>query len=209
MPQPKLISAMRTALAALTLVVAAGGAQAQSASDIAACRDVKDSLLRLRCFDDVSKPAAQAAPATTTAAPKLKAPDFAAYAVAPYRGPIGLPDFRGRDRQHASYRTRILAGAKAGPNFAGHLALVPIGCGSSCVFVPVVDVQTGRVLDSPLGGEDMLSLDMKYQIDSRLIAARYISNERCKFEEIVWTGATFQRGTVRDLGDREACYTDN
>lgn len=201
---------MRTALATLALVVvAADGAHAQSSSDIAACRDMKDSLLRLRCFDDVLKPAAQAAPKAPTAATKPKAPDFAAYAVAPYRGPIGLPDFRGRDRQHASYRTRIMAGAKAGPNFAGHLALVPIGCGSSCVFVPVVDVQTGRVLDSPLGGEDMLSLDMKYQIDSRLIAARYISNERCKFEEIVWTGSAFQRGTVRDLGDREACWAEN
>jgi hypothetical protein len=197
---------MRTALAALALVVAAGGAQAQSASDIAACRDVKDSLLRLRCFDDVSKPAAQAAPAAPATMPKLKAPDFAAYAVAPYRGPIGLPDFRGRDRQHASYRTRILAGAKAGPNFAGHLALVPIGCGGGCVFVPVVDVQTGRVFDSPLGGEDMLSLDMKYHLDSRLLAARYISNERCKFEEIVWSGSVFQRGAVKDLGEQEVCW---
>ncbi|MCJ2115479.1 hypothetical protein MKK65_02510 [Methylobacterium sp. J-001] len=195
---------MRTALAALAFVVAAGGAQAEGASDIAACRDVKDSLLRLRCFDDVSKPTAQTAPTVTS---KPRAPDFAAYAAAPYRGPISYPDFRGRDRQHASYRTRILAGAKAGPNFAGHLALVTIGCRSSCVFVPVVDVQTGRVFDSPLGGEDMLSLDMKYQVDSRLIVARYISDERCKAEEIVWTGSAFQRGAVRDLGDREVCWT--
>ncbi|MGE8127680.1 hypothetical protein ACQKQD_11945 [Methylobacterium sp. NPDC080182] len=197
---------MRTALAALALIVASGDAQAQSASDIAACRDVKDSLLRLRCFDDVSKPAAQAAPSAPTVATQPKAPDFAAYAVAPYRGPIGLPDFRGRDRQHASYRTRILAGAKAGPNFAGHLTLVPIGCGAGCVFVPVVDVQTGRVFDSPLGGEDQLSLDMKYQVNSRLIAARYIAEDRCKFEEIVWTGSSFQRGAVKDLGEREVCW---
>ena len=74
-----------------------------------------------------------------------------------------------------------MAGAKAGPNFAGHLSLVTIGCGAGCVFVPVVDVQTGRVFkNSPLGGEDQSSLDMKYQVDSRLIATRYISNERCK-----------------------------
>jgi hypothetical protein len=197
---------MRTALAALAFVVAAGGAQAQSTADIAACRDVKDSLLRLKCFDDVSKPAVGAAPSAGTAASKPKAPDFAAYAAAPYRGPVSLPDFRGRDRQHATYRTRILVGAKAGPNFAGHLALVPIGCGAGCVFVPVVDVQTGRVFDSPLGGEDQLSLDMRYQLDSRLITARYISNERCKSEEIVWTGSAFQRGAVRDLGDREVCW---
>lgn len=197
---------MRVALAALALVAAIGGAHAQSASDIAACRDVKDSLLRLRCFDDVSKSATQAAPSAPAAATKPKAPDFAAYAVAPYRGPVGLPDFRGRDREHAMYRTRILAGAKAGANFAGHLALVTIGCGAGCVFVPVVDVQTGRVFDSPLGGEDMLSLDMKYQVNSRLIAARYIADDRCKFEEIVWTGSSFQRSAVRDLGEREVCW---
>ena len=124
---------------------------------------------------------------------KPRAPDFAAYGATPYRGPIGFPDFRGHDRQHASYRTRILAGAKAGPNFAGHLALVPIGCGAGCVFVPFVDVQMDRVFDSPLGSEDQSSLDVKYQVDSRLIAARYISNERCKSEEILWTGGAFQR----------------
>lgn len=198
---------MRTTLAVLAFAFASGGALAQSASDIAACRDVKDSLLRLRCFDDVSKPAAQGAPSAPVTATKPKTPDFAAYAAVPYRGPIGVPDFRGRDRQHASYRTRILASAKAGPNFAGHLALVPIGCGAGCVFVPVVDVKTGRVFDSPLGGEDQLSLVMKYQVTSRLIAARYIADDRCKFEEIVWTGSSFKRSAVKDLGEREVCWT--
>ena len=204
---------MRLALAALVFLAAAGRAQAQDAAGIAACRDVKDSLLRLRCFDDVSKPAAQTAPstatATATATSKVKAPDFGAYPATPYQGSISFPDFRGRDRAHATYRTRILAGAKVGPKFAGHLALVTIGCGSSCVFVPVVDVRTGRVFDSPLGGDDMLSLDLKYQVDSRLIAARYISNERCKSEEIVWTGNAFQRGISKDLSDREACWAAN
>ncbi|CAM3231100.1 hypothetical protein JHFBIEKO_4974 [Methylobacterium mesophilicum] len=74
------------------------------------------------------------------------------------------------------------------------------------MFVPVVDVQTGRMFNSPLGGEDQSLLDMKYQVDSRLIAARYISNDRCKAEEIVWTGSAFLRGAIRDLGDREVCW---
>lgn len=200
---------MRTALAILALVIATGGAQAQDVSDISACRDVKDSLLRLRCFDDASKPAAQKAPAVTTTSSKPKAPDFEVYAAVPYRGPINFPDFRGRDRSHAMYRSRIMAGAKAGANFAGHLTLVTIGCGAGCVFVPVVDVQTGRVFDFPLGGEDQMSLDLKYQLGSRLIAARYISNERCKSEELVWTGSAFQRGAVKDLGEQEACWAAN
>lgn len=85
------LAGVRFALAALALVIAADGAQAQSAANVAACRDVKDSLLRLRCFDDVSKPAARAEPSAPTVAAKPKAPNFAAYAAVPYRGPIGLP----------------------------------------------------------------------------------------------------------------------
>ncbi|MCJ2138464.1 hypothetical protein [Methylobacterium sp. E-066] len=195
---------MRYALAALILAtVPAANVQAQGAADIAACRDVKDSLLRLRCFDDVSKPSPQKAPANAS---KPKVPDFAAYAADPYRGAINLPDFRGRDREHATYRTRIMAGAKSGPNFAGYLAMTQIGCGSSCSFVPVVDLRTGRVLNFPLGGEDNLSLDLQYRVDSRLVSARWVSEERCQQEELIWTGTAFQRGTVRDLGDREVCY---
>ena len=194
---------MRRALA--VLVIVAGPAAAQGAPDVAACRDIKDSLLRLRCFDDVSTPTVNRA-SPVPASSKSVPPNFGQYAVEPFRGPVRYPDFQGRDRAHASYRTRIREGARTGANFAGHLALVTIGCGSSCVFVPVVDVQTGRVFNSPLGGEDQLSLDMKYRVNSRLIAARYIANERCKSEEIVWTGSAFQRGTIRDLGEREACY---
>ena len=194
---------MRTVLAALALVLSAGGAAAQNAADVAACRDVKDSLLRLRCFDDVSAPAG---PKPVVPAAKPAAPNFAQYPAEAYRGPENLPDFRGRDRRHAMYRTRILQGAKAGPNFAGHLVMVLIGCGAGCAFVPVVDLRTGRVLDFPLGGEDNLSLDLSYNVGSRLVSARYIANERCKSENVVWTGAGFQRGTVQDLGDREACY---
>ena len=67
-----------------------------------------------------------------------------------------MPDFRGRDRAYAMLRTRIRDGAKAGPNFAGYLALVEIGCGAGRRVVRVVDVRTGRVLDFPLGGEHNL-----------------------------------------------------
>jgi hypothetical protein len=74
---------MRYALAALALIVAASGAHAQSTSDIAACREVKDSLLRLRCYDDVSTPTAQVKPSVPTVTPRPNAPDFAAYPVAP------------------------------------------------------------------------------------------------------------------------------
>lgn len=190
-------------LAALTLVlsVSAGSAWAQTMSEIGACRDIQDSLLRLRCFDDVSKPRQP-----VTQPVKVAAPDFGKYPAEPHRGKIGLPDFRGRDRSSAMYRTRITEGAKGGPNFAGHLALVEIGCGSGCRFVPVIDVRDGRVLRFPLGGDENPSLDLKYRVNSRLVAARWTVEGRCKHQNLVWTGSAFQQGPVMDLGEDEACY---
>jgi hypothetical protein len=186
-------------------------AMAQPPSDVAACRDIQDSLIRLRCFDDVSKPT-QPKTAERSALPapaKAEAPAFSRYAADPYRGPVQLPDFRGRDREHANFRTRILAGAKGGPNFAGHFAMVEIGCGSSCRFVPVVDVQTGRVITFPLGGEDYYSLDLKYRVDSKLVSAHWVADERCKREDIIWNGAAFTRGSIIDIGSSDACYRLN
>jgi hypothetical protein len=189
------------------LLAATVPASAQGASGVTACRDIQDSLLRLRCFDETSA----AAPATSSGlvvppAPEAGTPDFSLYAAEPYRGPIRLPDFSGRDREYAAFQSRILAGAKAGPNFAGYLALVEIGCGSSCRIVPTVDLQTGRVIKFPLGGEDYNSLSIKYQVGSRLVSARWIDGERCKQEDLIWSGAEFQRTMPTDVGDVQACY---
>ena len=78
-----------------------------------------------------------------------------------YRGPIVLPDFKGRDKAFANYRTRISEEMKTGPNFAGHYALVIIGCGTACRFAYVADVSTGQVYDFPYGGEENYDMDLR------------------------------------------------
>jgi hypothetical protein len=123
-----------------------------------------------------------------------------------YRGPIRYPDFRGRDRQHAMFRTRIQEGIRKGPNFAGRLAIIQIGCGTGCLFAPVADVVTGRVFSFPIGGEDYSYLDLQYRLDSRAVIARWQAQDRCFSEAFVWTEISFKRSGRVDLGTGERCH---
>jgi len=68
-----------------------------------------------------------------------------------FQGQVRLPDFAGRDRKYASFRTRIREGMSTGPDFAGHYAIIQLGCGTGCSFVLVGDVATGQVYDFPYG----------------------------------------------------------
>ncbi len=45
-------------------------------------------------------------------------------------------------------------GMKAGPNFAGHYALISWGCGSGCAQTGVVNLKTGNFV--PLPGDDFI-----------------------------------------------------
>lgn len=204
------LSGMRYTLAVLIASSAlyAPVALAQEASDIAACRNIADSLLRLRCFDNTGKTSVSKVLPCTPISPvsSTKVANFKDYSALPYYGQVSYPNFRGRDREYATFRTRILAGTKPGPNFAGYLAMIEIGCGSSCRFVYVVDVRSGQVSSFPIGGEDYYSLDLKYRVDSRLVSARWVANERCKREDIIWDGTSFQRGSITDLGLSDICY---
>ena len=44
-----------------------------------------------------------------------------------------------------TFRTRLRDGARKGPNFAGHYALVGWGCGNECGGSLIVDLRTGKV----------------------------------------------------------------
>jgi hypothetical protein len=98
--------------------------------------------------------------------------DFSDYAVPAYRGPIAQPRFRGSGAKYSIFRTRIRLGAKA-VNFAGHFAIMRIGCGAGCTINFLVDLKTGRISDFPLGGEDHYALVLSFRPDSRLIKARW------------------------------------
>lgn len=107
-------------------------------------------------------------------------PKFETFPVEPpYRGATSLPDFSGRDKNYADYRTRISGAVKEGPDYASKYKVLQIGCGAGCRFVFVIDVSTGKVIDFPLGGEENLHLQLTYRLDSNLIEARWEEGEAC------------------------------
>ena len=127
-----------------------------------------------------------------------------------YSGRIHFPDFSGRDRQFAMYRTRIRHAVEKGVSFAGQYAVVTIGCGTDCAFGYIVDVSTGRVVELPRGGEEFMNLRYDYQVDSSLIIARWRSMEsgRCYDEAFVWQNDRFEKTDKKDVGDAVFCLED-
>jgi len=71
------------------------------------------------------------------------------------------------------------------PNFAGHTAFVPLGCGAGCVEGFAIDLRTGRGFFFPFTiSDDLSAMDFysneerqQYRPDSRLFIARGIHNE--------------------------------
>lgn len=124
--------------------------------------------------------------------------DFADYSAPVYRGPIAAPNFRGSGAKYRMFRTRIRLGAK-GPNFAGHYAIVRIGCGAGCTNTFMVDLKTGRIFDFPLGGEDYYALDLFFRRGSRLLKGRWEDvdwqngdNTVCNEQAFLWDGKIFR-----------------
>jgi hypothetical protein len=169
------------------------------------CRTITEATARLKCFDDGANTGSPSKRAASENGDKTAPIAFMKYPTEVYRGPIVFPDFNGRDRKHSSLRTRIRNGMKSGPNFAGHLTLVEVGCGAGCRTVPVADVKTGRVYDFPLGGEDNMYLNLKFKPDSRLVVAFWESDERCIREDLVWNEQQFQKLARTDLGVSQIC----
>lgn len=136
--------------------------------------------------------------------------NFAAYPSANprFHGLAVKPQFTGRDKNWSLYRTRIRNAVKEGPNFAGRIVIFPIGCGTGCVFYPAVDLTNGKVFSFPLGGEEHPYLRLKYQIDSRAVSARWMSDEECLTEVFEWTGAAFRGLGSKKIGGETACWED-
>ncbi len=92
-------------------------------------------------------------------------PTFQDYKVADiYKGKPATPILRTpEDRE---YRTRIRRGASEGANFAGHYAVVILGCGTQCSSFLIVDVQNGRVFAR---AQKEYTCWPYYNLDSRLL----------------------------------------
>lgn len=65
------------------------------------------------------------------------------------------------------YRTRLRAGAKEGPNFAGVFTVVTWGCGSPCQETVVIDARSGRLSHHVI----RTSNGVLFDVSSRLLIA--------------------------------------
>jgi hypothetical protein len=137
--------------------------------------------------------------------PAVREPRPGDYPAGVYRGPISLPDFRGRDRGHAMFRTRLRDGLKQGPNVAGYLVIIPIGCGTGCLFLPVVDVRTGRVFAFPTSGEDYPYIAVSHRLDSNLVKVQWESDARCMKAFYLWSGTSFERHSGPEMIRADRC----
>ena len=123
---------------------------------------------------------------------------FDGYPATPFSGTAVMPDYTGDQKDYAEYRSRLDEAAKGGVNFAGELALAQWGCGTECSAVTAIDLRTGKLYNFPLGGEDNLSLDLKFQATSNLVAATWQSGDDskshhyCVSQSFLWTGSGFQ-----------------
>jgi ankyrin repeat protein len=96
----------------------------------------------------------------------MRAPRFEDFPVERvYKGVPAPVDLHSNPKA-SSYRTRLRAAARGGPDFAGHYTAVCWGCGSNCQSSMIVDAFTGRVYDGIVTdrGTD-------FQLNSSLIIA--------------------------------------
>ena len=121
-----------------------------------------------------------------------------------YRGPVVSPNFTGRDRAFAPYRTRIITELNRGPNFAGRYAIIEIGCGTSCRIAFIADLQTGRMYRFPYGGEAYYGLWLTYTVRSDMISAQWLEGNQCIKEDMLWNGVDFSVLNRRSLSEH-AC----
>lgn len=94
---------------------------------------------------------------------------------------------------------------RTGPNFAGHFALIEIGCGTGCRFVFLGDIATGKISQFPLGGEEYDMLSLTYRVKSNYIAARWVSGDDCYRENLEWTGEQFLSSGKERFTTRTIC----
>ncbi|SCM79507.1 conserved hypothetical protein [uncultured Pleomorphomonas sp.] len=151
---------------------------------------------------------ADAKAAGSTIRTKLRPADYAVRAI--FSGKTQLPDFKNRDRDFNTYRTRIREGMRAGPNYAGRYSVIQIGCGTGCSFVIVGDNQTGRPMSFPRGGEDNMYLQLQFQLDSRLLTAQWANYDsgKCYVEWFDFDGGSWKVLNKFEAGNIDACYKD-
>lgn len=127
---------------------------------------------------------------------------FEQFPAAVFRGKTVMPDFRGKQRQFAEVRTRLTAGFRGTPQFAGSLRVIEIGCGTGCVSIYLGDLATGAIYETNLGGEEHSQLSLKHRADSRLLVATWqddFEGSSCTSEVFQWKDSRLHSGGTRSV----------
>lgn len=114
---------------------------------------------------------------------------------AAYRGAKVMPDFAGRDREFADYRTVIRQGIAEGANFGGRYKVIQVGCGTDCRFDFIADVSTGQVHGFPVTSENLQMLTLEHTLSSTAVRASWmpdlVSGNRCMWQDFVFAEGVF------------------
>ena len=128
--------------------------------------------------------------------------DFQVPATAIFKGTPAAPNFRTPGQR--MYRTMIRQATTKGPNFAGHYTVAEWGCGTACLQIAVVDMQSGTAYDGPVGippnGAIYLGPNVEhdktgifYRIDSSLFIVVGCPNfKNCGRFYYEWSGKQFK-----------------
>ncbi len=125
-----------------------------------------------------------------------------------YDGPIRRPDFNGRDRNFADFRTLISSQMKKGANFSGQYVITEIGCGTGCSIAILSDLKTGQQYKFPRGGEEAGPITLKYKAGSSLLIATWRDGAQCVLEPMLFDGQKWATLMKASVGDADACYED-
>ncbi len=149
--------------------------------------------------------ATTASPAREISLARIKPSQLPVYRI--YSGPNNAPDFSSTDASVRSFRTRISSAIEGGPTFAGEFAVVEIGCGTACSIAFAANVRTGEVFRLPLGGEENLYLNLKYQLDSRLLVAQWAEYDpsKCHVEFLSFDDGEWISLLKHDVGTSDRC----
>ncbi len=142
---------------------------------------------------------------------EFQKPDAAGFPVERlYKGKASKPDFTGENADFKNFRTRIREGMAQGPDFAGEFSVIQFGCGTGCSMVIVANNRTGKPYAFPRGGEDNMYLNLKYKLDSRLMAAQWGSYDsgKCYIEYFDFAKGAWRGLGKREVGPLDSCYND-
>lgn len=150
--------------------------------------------------------------ASLTALPLLlaspaEARDLDRFRTTPDHGKTVLPHFSGREKPFRRYRTMIGAGMKAGPNFAGHFAVIGIGAGTENMIHFIGDTRTGRLWSFPQEMDPFILT--RFTLTSRLLWGEWRDyiNDRCMIEAYTWQDHLWHRLASFSVGPAVVCYT--